>query len=56
MEQIAAKNNRIEDMFEETLREISCGKTDFINVTLSEIIEDASAGMNIKVAGNEISD
>lgn len=56
MEQTAAKNNRIEDMFEETLREISRGKTDFINTTLTEIIEDTSTGMNIKAVGNEISD
>jgi hypothetical protein len=56
MKQTAAKNNRIEDMFEETLREISHGKSDFINVTLTEIIEDTSAGENIEAAGNEISD
>jgi len=55
MEQTAG-NNRIEDMFEETLREISCGKTDFINTTLTEIIEDTSAGVTIKVVENEITD
>lgn len=56
MKHPAAKNNRIEDMFEETLREISRGKSDFINVTLTEIIEDASSGENIEAAENEISD